>query len=164
MEKIGTVIQTLFKKKSFFSYRLAEAKIFIEYREIVGEKLSEISVPLGLRNKTLFIGVKNPIWSHQLHFLKPEIIDKINSKFSRTVVKNIIFKISNIEKPVYTKAPGGERRKLPVSVPEKKLDMIYNISLNIDDEELRKKFYKLMIKDAKFKIARGEIGVHPHRQ
>lgn len=157
MEKIGTVLLSTLKKKSRFSSRLIEARIFLEYDEMVGSKISEISQPVSFSNNILFLGVKNPVWSHQLHFLKPELIENINSRFSRPLVKDIKFKIRDIKKrQIRSKTSRKSEKKLPISISEGKLDIIHSTGQQIDDEDLRKKFIKLMIKDAEFKIKKEE--------
>ena len=67
MEKIGTILLNTLKK-SYLDKRIMEARIFVNYDSIVGEKLAKISKPTFIQNNTLFIGVENHIWLHQLHF------------------------------------------------------------------------------------------------
>ena len=123
-----------------------EAGIFVNYDSIVGEKLAKISKPTFIRNKTLFIGVENHIWLHQLHFLKPDLIDKINSKLPRPLVKDIRFKVCDIKKDSKTEEKTNRKKDHPVSIPKNTLDFIYSISELIDDKELRQTFVELMIK------------------
>jgi len=157
MEKIKTVLLSTLEKKSIFSSRLLEAKIFLEYDGIVGESISKVSQPISFRNNILYLGVENSVWINQLHFLKPELLQKINSRFSRNLVKDIRFKIRDIQKrKIQYQAKPKCEKKLPISISKKNLDIIYNIGLAIDDEDLRKKFVKLMVKDAEFKIKKGE--------
>lgn len=141
-----------------------EARIFVNYDSIVGEKLAKISKPTFIQNNTLFIGVENHIWLHQLHFLKPDLIDKINSKLPRPLVKDIRFKVCDIKKDSKTEKNIDRKKDPPVSVPQKTLDFIHDISQLIDDGELRQTFVELMIKDAKFKLKRGKAVVYPHRR
>ena len=160
MEKIGTVLLSTLKKKSNFSSRLIEARIFLEYDKMVGDRIAHISQPISFSNNILTLGVENPVWSHQLHFLRPELIKKINSRFSRPLVKDIKFKIRDIKKRqtsyIAKKTPEKSIKRTPVSIPKAKLDIIYDTGEHIDDIDLRKKFIKLMIKDAEFKLQKEE--------
>lgn len=157
MEKIGIVLLKSLKN-SRLDKRLMEAKIFLSYESMVGEKISDISKPTFIQNNTLFIGVENHVWLHQLHFLKPDLLDKINSNFPRTVVKDIRFQVCDIKKNKKAESNNKIKREncQKIDIPEKTMQVIYNISHDIDDEDLRKIFERLMIKDAQYKIKKGE--------
>lgn len=155
MEKIGTILLNSLKK-SRLDKKLMEARIFVNYESMVGEKIFEISKPIFIQNNTLFIGVENHIWVHQLHFLKPELINSINSNLPRPLVKDIRFQVRDIKKVKKTKHDMKVKEDQHIEIPEKTMKMIYNICQTIDDEELRRTFSKLMIKDAKFKLKKGE--------
>jgi hypothetical protein len=155
MEKIGTILLNSLKK-SRLDKRLMEARIFVNYESMVGEKISQISKPTFMQNNTLFIGVENHVWVHQLHFLKLELIDKINSNLPRPLVKDIRFQVRNIEKVKKLKHDIKAKEDQHLEIPEKTMKVIYNICQSIDDEDLRRTFTKLMIKDAEFKMKKGE--------
>lgn len=150
MEKIGTILgETL--ENSGFKKRLMEAQIFLNYSRLVGEKIARISKPTFFRNSTLFIGVESPVWAHQLHFLKKDIMDKLNMLFKEPLVKDIKFQVSHIERDKCCDAIKRDKVKT-VLIPDKTMKMIYNISSEIEDEELRKKFIQLMIKDREYHL------------
>ncbi|WP_148866516.1 DUF721 domain-containing protein [Thermosediminibacter litoriperuensis] len=162
MEKIRNILlKTL--KKTELERRLRQAMVFVHYEEMVGEKIARISKPVFFRGDTLFIGVASPIWAHQLLFFKSDIINKINSRFSPPLVKDIRFQVCRVDgEPEGGKEDGQE--DIEVEIPDKKKQMVYNITSDIKDEKLRQKFAELMMKDLEFKIKRGESLVHSHRQ
>ena len=121
---------------------------------MVGEKISEISKPTFIQNNTLFIGVENHIWVHQLHFLKPELIDRINSNLPRPLVKDIRFQVCNIKKIEKSKPDLEVKKDQHYEIPEKTMKVIYNICQSIDDKDLRMTFRRLMIKDVEYKMKR----------
>ncbi|HHY70910.1 MAG TPA: DUF721 domain-containing protein [Thermoanaerobacterales bacterium] len=155
MEKIGTILLNSLKKTRL-NKRLMEAKIFVNYELMVGEKISEISKPVFMQNNILFIGVENHIWIHQLYFLKPELIDNINSNLPRPLVKDIRFQVRNIEKIKKPEPILETKQDQHFEIPEKTMKVIYNICQSIDDEDLRKIFTRLMIKDSEYKLKKGE--------
>ncbi|HHV39626.1 MAG TPA: DUF721 domain-containing protein, partial [Tepidimicrobium sp.] len=57
------------------------------------------------------------------------------------------------ETPEFKEKP--YKNDIKIEIPEKKLKMVYNISSKIEDENLRQKFAKLMVKDIKYKIKKG---------
>jgi hypothetical protein len=154
VEKVGVILLNTLKR-SGFEKKIMEARLFLSYDSIVGEKIAAVSKPTFFRDRTLFIGVASPAWSQQLHFLKPEIIEKINSQFSYPIVKDIKFHICKITPP----CSGGRAqvKKEPAPrISDKKREMVYNISSEIKDRELREKFAELMLKDLEFKLKKGE--------
>ena len=52
-----------------------------EWRTIVGEMLASQSVPMRLKNRTLFILTRHPAFSEQLSYLSVELIQKITKRF-----------------------------------------------------------------------------------
>lgn len=52
-----------------------------EWRTIVGDMLADQSVPMRLKNKTLFILTRHPAFSEKLSYLSKELIQKITKRF-----------------------------------------------------------------------------------
>ncbi len=155
MEKVGIILLNSLKDANY-NKRLMEAKIFVDYESMVGKKISTVSKPLFIRNNMLFIGAENHIWIHQLYLLKPEIIDNINSGLTRPLVKDIRFRICTLEKTEKPK-PVLKAKQMPqIKISEKNKRVIYNTCENINDKDLRKIFARLMIKDLKYKLKKGE--------
>lgn len=163
MEKIGTILQNTIKR-SRLEKRLTEVRIFVDYDEIVGDKISRISKPTFIQNNTLFIGVKNHIWLHQLYFLKSEIISKINSNLKRNFIKDIKFSVRDIKVEEEPKKSTKSEQIKNIELPEKTVNKISNICENIIDGDLKKCFEQFMLKDAKYKMREREKIVYPHRQ
>jgi len=163
MEQLGEILLSALHRTNL-ERKLQETKIFLDYEMMVGEKIAEISKPTFMQNGILFIGVKNHIWLHELYMLKLELINKINSHLPNPLVKDIKFQISDIKDMKKPKSDVKLQDVVHIEIPEKTMKLIYNICRDIHDEDLRKKFMELMIKDAKFKMKRGKILVHTHRQ
>lgn len=163
VENVGEILQNTLRRTRL-EKRLNEITIFLRYEDMVGENIAEISRPTFIRNGILFIGVKNHIWMHELYMLKLELMDKINSHLPSPIIKDIKFQICDIKGTKKAKADIREKKDINYEIPEKIMDFVYNICQDIDDEDLREKFKLLMIKDIKFKMKRGEILVHTHRQ
>ena len=52
-----------------------------EWPGLVGEMLSAQSVPMRLKNRTLFILTRHPIFSEKLSYLQRELVQKIIARF-----------------------------------------------------------------------------------
>jgi hypothetical protein len=156
MENIGMILPSILKKRNI-DKKVREADVFLNYDMIVGDKLAEVSWPIYIRNQILFIGVESSVWSQQLYFFKPQIIKNINDYFGHdhNIIKDVKFHISTIKDKKTIRQKKYVKKTDPI-ISDKKLKIVYNISLEIRDETLREKFGELMIKDIKYKLKKGE--------
>jgi hypothetical protein len=145
-------------KRTVYGRKISEAAIFLDYPELVGDKIARVTQPLHFKRGTMFIGVESPVWSHHLHFLKPEILRKLNSRFDDKLVKDIKFQICRLDQVYNSDTAEPAPRFVDIPVPDKTLEMINNICQYIEDEALRKGFAQLMTKDAKYKLNKTKGG------
>jgi predicted nucleic acid-binding Zn ribbon protein len=64
---------------------------FAFWYEVVGEKISEIAIPVKNKNGVLFIKVEDPIWRFELSRRKEELLPKINERIKKNTIKEIVF-------------------------------------------------------------------------
>jgi hypothetical protein len=55
--------------------------LYLAWKSVVGDLLSERSHPIKIENNTLFVGVENSAWMQELILLKPKIMQKYKSMF-----------------------------------------------------------------------------------
>jgi predicted nucleic acid-binding Zn ribbon protein len=63
------------------------------WEKIVGEIIAENTRPAALKEKTLLVHVNSSPWLHHLHFLKEEIVRKVNDTLNKDLIEDILFKI-----------------------------------------------------------------------
>ena len=92
---IGSVINDILK-----TYRHESdtelAQIWGLWDRLVGDAIAENARPLAFKGKLLLVQVTNSTWLHQLHFLKKDIIQKINDTCGKELVEEIKFKIGSM--------------------------------------------------------------------
>jgi len=66
-------------------------KVFYLWGDIVGEKTSQHTKPVRINKGTLFVEVDDPLWLGQLRYMKIEIIDKIDERVKKGVLKDLKF-------------------------------------------------------------------------
>jgi hypothetical protein len=71
-------------------------KIHEAWAGIVGEKMVENAVPWAMKNKVLLVHVTSSIWIQELHFLKDDLIMKINQTLGEQAITDMIFKIGPV--------------------------------------------------------------------
>jgi len=117
------------------------------WNEIVGESVAAHSRPRAIRNRILFIDVAHPTWMQQLQFLKPTLLEKINTFLGESLIQDIRFKLgetlSNVPTPPKTLSMEDEK------LDKATLNRIEGLLQKMDDEELRNSLREVLIKGAK---------------
>jgi hypothetical protein len=72
-------------------------EIWTRWLEIVGNELFRVTSPANLDGKTLMVHVAHQAWAQQLHFLKPSILNKIRGICPSSNIKDILFRVGEIE-------------------------------------------------------------------
>jgi len=122
------------------------------WNKIVGESVAEHSQPRSIRNRILFIDVSHSTWMQQLQFLKPTLLEKINTFLGESLIQDIRFKLGKISPtiPAPSKTLLLEDEKLDKAT----LNRIENILQEIDDDQIRKSLRDVLIKGAKLEQSR----------
>jgi hypothetical protein len=117
------------------------------WKEIVGESVAGHSQPHSIRNRILFIDVAHPTWMQQLQFLKPTLLEKVNTFLGESLIQDIRFKLGKISQavPAAAKTLWMEDEKLDKAT----LKRIESLIQEIDDEEVQKSLRQVLIKGAK---------------
>ncbi len=68
-------------------------RIWHLWEEAVGEAVAENTRPAAFKGKLLIVHVSSSPWTHQLQFLKQDILRKVNAALGKNLVADIKFKI-----------------------------------------------------------------------
>jgi hypothetical protein len=125
------------------------------WNEIVGESVANQTQPRSIRNQILFIDVSHPTWMQQLQFLKPTLLEKINTFLGEPLIRDIRFKLGKISPtiPVPPKTPSLKDEKLDKAA----LNRIESIVQKIDDKDLRKRVRDVLIRGAQLEQSREKL-------
>ena len=125
------------------SGEVREAVVIAAWKRAAGDSLSSQTAAVELRNKQLFVAVKDETWKHHLESLSGQMIFKLNLILGQTAVTFINFRIdedlvfehskSLVDKSVSEE----ERRELALREVSSNLRISAN---NIADEKLRNQF------------------------
>jgi hypothetical protein len=117
------------------------------WKEIVGESVAGHSQPHSIRNRILFIDVTHPTWMQQLQFLKPTLLEKVNTFLGESLIQDIRFKLGKISQTI--PAPPNTLWMEDEKLDKATLNRIESLVQKIDDEEVQKSLRKVLIKGAK---------------
>ena len=71
-------------------------KIYAAWQSIVNEAIAQNTKPSAMKGKVLIINVSSSIWLHELHFMKNDLIRRINQTVGATMVEELKFKIGPV--------------------------------------------------------------------
>ena len=81
---------------------LLENRLRRDWVSIVGEPIASNTWPDQIRYKKLYLLVHNSVWLHQLTFLKPTLIQKLNGAAGGELITEIVLRVGEI--PLRTSA------------------------------------------------------------
>ncbi len=100
------------------------------WKEIVGSRVAENSVPLALEGDALIVGTPSSAWSQQLEFLAPQIIERIEA-LARMTVARLRFRSGGFRRAQQRRERGkvpapARRAETPVPEPARDLDEAFD--------------------------------------
>jgi hypothetical protein len=110
----------------------------------VGARILAHARPEKLQRDTLFVRVSDSVWMQQLHFLKQDILGKINHLLDGKTVKNIHFSLGEVPPPAAGSKPAPADTR-PLKARDRK--MIEENTASIADPELRDILKKVMTRE-----------------
>ncbi len=79
--------------------RLDEGKIWLVWDAAVGAQIAAKARPVSFHDGTLTVAVVSAPWMQQLTFLKKGILEKLNARLGRDLVRDIYLKAGTPEPP-----------------------------------------------------------------
>lgn len=94
-ESIKTVIQEVSHHHGL-GMKLLEARLHQEWEGLVGAILAKHSSPGSIRYRKLNVIADNSIWLQQLVFLKPQILESVQTMFPQLDVSDIVLRLGSV--------------------------------------------------------------------
>ena len=92
LDSFGSILAGLAHRLGLES-KLFEARLRRQWPDIVGEPIATHTRPDQIRFKKLMIFVHNSVWLQQLTFLKPVLLQKVNTMAGEPLVTEIVLRI-----------------------------------------------------------------------
>ena len=90
MEHIAGALKKLIKEQGM-EKEINEQKATDVWGEVVGKKIKEHTEPLDVRFGVLTVKTSSPVWRQELQFQKKSIVNSINKKLKKTIIRDIRF-------------------------------------------------------------------------
>ena len=128
-----TILQGVARSQGF-SVRLWEYRLQTQWRGIVGEVLAAHTWPTRIRFRKLFVAVGSSVWLHQLIYVKPTLLEKIQSEAPDLFLNDIVFRIGEIPE---RKPDEPEPQNLQLQVSAESLITAAECTREVTNEDLR---------------------------
>ena len=136
---LGDILLPILKKRGLAS-KIEENQVLKLWPKAIGDKLNLQTKAHAFRNGTLFVKTTSSIWVQQLHFIKEEIIDKVNEIAGKKILKDIRFSVGHTLLAENKEEYFEEKSFLK----ERDKRMIDNCANSLADKELANIFQKVM--------------------
>ncbi len=120
--------------------------IWGSWSEIVGDAVASNARPSAVRNQILFLEVSHSTWIQQLQFLKPTLLEKVNTFLGESLVRDIRFRLGKIEPASPPKETKAWREE---SLDQGRLNKIETLLQSIAEGEMKESLRKVLTKGAK---------------
>ena len=144
LQHLGDILQMVLKKRGI-PLNLENQRIARAWDEAVGARIAAQTRPDTIKRGVLFVKVYSSVWMQQLHFLKQEIIEKVNRTLSAEVVSNLYFTIGDVSLRRPSRRDDGPA---PPAHPlrERERKMVDEWAASVPDTELRDILKRMMTK------------------
>lgn len=134
MQGLKRILDDLLKRLGH-EQKVKEKLALLYWAEVAGSEIALRAVPVAIKQGLLFVTVENPVWAHQLLYLKPALVKKLNQRLGQTIVKDIRFQMGQVSNGGV--AAGQEDGVGPVMVVGRELT-VRSGEQSGDDPELAK--------------------------
>jgi predicted nucleic acid-binding Zn ribbon protein len=133
LQPIGDVLFPLLKKRGLTS-KIEENALLKLWPRAVGPQIASKTKPDSLRNGTLFVKTVSSVWVQQLHFVKDDILDKLNQLYEKSAIKEIRFVVGHtLEREKAQENASAEKK---VMLKKRDKEMIAECTDAMADREL----------------------------
>ena len=146
LQRIDEILARALRKRHV-PFRLEDRRLSEVWGKAVGPQIASQSRPEHLRREILLVKVANSVWMQQLHFLKEEIIGKVNMVMGKPSVKDIRFVIGQLPASPDQGNEPGFRTLLSGPLKERDKKMMDTCLDSLADQELKEIIRRVMTKE-----------------
>ena len=103
IDSLSSVLEGLARRLGLEA-KLLEGRLRRDWVSIVGEPIASNTWPDQIRYKKLYLLVHNSVWLHQLTFLKPTLLQKLNAVAGGGLIAEIVLRVGEIPSRVVVSA------------------------------------------------------------
>lgn len=89
-EQLNKILARILKEYGMEKH-VKEAEALNIWQEEIGDRIVKVTKPIKVVDGKLFVKVKSSSWRSELILLKPAILNKINKRLGKSIIKDIVF-------------------------------------------------------------------------
>lgn len=93
---LGGILQKALKA-SGIDVNLDLHRLWGRWADLVGPTIAQNARPAAIKGKLLLVHVSSAPWMQQLHYLKGDLMEKLNGALGKNSVKEIKFKVGPLD-------------------------------------------------------------------
>ena len=144
LDSFGSILAVLAPRLGL-ERKLFEARLRRQWPDIVGEPIATHTRPHQIRFKKLTIFVHNSVWLQQLTFLKPVLLQKVNTMAGESLVTEIVLRIGEFASDHVTVAEVTNQEPPPRQASAELLKEAILHTKGIQDQALRDHLTAVMV-------------------
>lgn len=145
-EILGEILQKILKKRNI-PHTSTDRHLLDLWRRAVGPRIAAQTHPETLKRGTLFVRVSEPVWLHQLQFMKEEILGRFNERSGKDPVRALFFTIGDIPSPPPGRAEEPPSAATRAGLPDRDRSMIRESLATVRDPELQEILERVMTRE-----------------
>lgn len=110
---------------------LRQHKLALIWPQLVGEAIASASRVSGVRGKTLWVEVQDPVWLQELHFLQDRVLANLHGHPEGKEITKVFFRLGEVA----VKTPKVSGRRARSRLTEGEMKEINQLSGLIPDQE-----------------------------
>ncbi|HOK53022.1 MAG TPA: DUF721 domain-containing protein [Armatimonadota bacterium] len=130
-----------------------EREAILIWPEIVGAKTASVTRVESVREGILYVNCRDSMWAQELHFLRPIIIEKLNERLGKNVIKEIRLAGRGFSKRTGQKEEDRLEKKedYSPSLGQKDIEIIDKAVRKVEDPNLAAKIKRALQSSRKLK-------------
>lgn len=129
--------------------RLRQYRALLLWDEVVGPQIAARTKPEKIRDGVLEVSVDQPVWMQQLQLLKPQLLTKLNAQLGDGALRDLFLKRGQITARTATVTPASAPAWHRETLSAEEEAELATLLTRIDDEELRRDLFELLVKQLK---------------
>jgi predicted nucleic acid-binding Zn ribbon protein len=95
-EAVGGILDRLLKSLEI-DKKVDEGKAMVLWPQAVGPKVAASTRPVSVIRGRMTVHAKSSVWVQECMFLKSKIRDKLNQELGGEIIKEIVFKVGDVQ-------------------------------------------------------------------
>ena len=154
MENVGSIVNGVLDARGWRAKVLEKMAVEL-WSEVVGDPINHHTLAERFVGGTLYVRVRSPQWTHELHFLEARIIARLNGRLKQPIVQKIRASVTappgtprsklkpDWEDPTFPAAPHKDKREA-VPTDDAAAHRGRELAAQIEDEEVRDMMARLI--------------------